>query len=105
MNTTENTEDKINVYAGGVNEKYHQFIVKTTIKEINDLLKSYEDYDDALVRHMFISTSRELNKYTVEELVKHADDNTKEYGDWNNDVVIFYVAKFLLFNVPIPIIK
>ena len=100
-----NTEDTINVYAGGVNEKYNQFIVKTTDKEIKDLFKSYEDYDDALVRHMFISTSRELNKYTVDELIKHANANTQEYNDWNNDVVLFYVAKFMLFNVPIPIIQ
>jgi hypothetical protein len=102
---TTNPDDAIYVSARCVNEKFSQFIVKSTDREIKGMIQSCDDDGDVDARMLFISTARELNKYSVDELIAHHDANFQEYQDWNNDVALFATAKFVLFGVPIELIR
>ena len=104
-NPTNDPDDVIYISAQGINEKYRQFIVKSTDREIKNMLRSCDDDGASSTRKLYISTAREINRYSVDELNEHAEANTQEYINWNTDVVIFYIAKFTLFGVPIPIVK
>ena len=95
-------DDAIYVSACCVNEKFRQFIVKSTDREVKDTIQSCDDDGDA--RLLYISTARELNKYSVDELIAHHDASSQEYQDWNNDVILFAAAKFVLFGVPVTLV-
>ncbi len=50
-----------------------------------------------------ISCYTALTQFTDDELYQHFLSNDQDWENWCNDVLIFLVVRFLLFNKPIPI--
>ena len=97
-------KDKIPVMTcEGVHPKFKEFAVKTTHKEVNDTFVAYSAEETDLQKHIFVKTLMRMTQWSDQELTQHYHNNSKEWGQFCDDVLDFYVVRFILMKTPIPI--
>ena len=85
--------------------RFREFKVKTTDQIIKDGLENGSRHSTEEQKRIYISIARNLLQYSKEELVLQYERNTQEWQDWCNDVALFYIYRFLIFNKYIPIMS
>ena len=54
---------------------------------------------------VYIGSISFLRTYNKEKLIELHSEKTKNWENWCNDVLLFYVSRFILYGDSIPIIK
>jgi hypothetical protein len=94
---------KLVVFGDLINQKFKEFCVTTTSKEMDEmieLIKTRYTSDNKLV---WVRILRELNKYDKPTLEYHFTNKTKEWDNWANDCVLWYCYNAVVFNKGIPV--
>lgn len=68
-----------------------------------ELIESNKILSDRELRHLFASSLRNLTQWSNEELHNHWKIQNQEWKDFCEDVIIFYTARAVLMEKPIPI--
>ena len=97
-----NDDTEIILPAYVITDRLKHFFVKTTKKEIDDNIKSALKENNEERKKMYASVCREVLKYTSAQLGKHCENNTNEWRDWCNDLLLFFVYNCVVFGKAIP---
>jgi len=84
------------LYVSGHDAGFPDLIIKTTEKDLRDLLKCKPK--DA--KHIFGNVWKVLKEVKIDEVYQRGG---QEWFDFNNDVVIFLCCRQVLFGTPIPV--
>jgi len=55
-------------------------------------------------KQIFRIAYKNLKKYTPEELHTHWENNDDKWDEWGADLMLFYIARFVLFKQTVPIL-
>ena len=83
-------------------KKFSDYLIMTTHKNVRDILGMLNE-GRAHTKHMLKSTLTYVLNWKPSELNKHRKKDSKEYKNFCNDIVIYYCARLILFNLPIPL--
>jgi hypothetical protein len=97
--------EKIAVVCGGIAERFNDYLVVTTPKEIDDMVNEAEELSVKEQKMNWVLLLRSLTQYTNEELERHERDRTPEWSDWCNDAVLFFAYNAVVFKKGIPAIN
>ena len=97
-----NSTEEIYIWCGGISNRFKEYSVVSTAKEITGVIKSVEKQDEKERKHTWVSILRELTRYTDEELNAHYEAHDQAWGDWCNDAVLFYAYNAVIFKKGIP---
>ena len=89
------------VYILGDDALHPDVLVKTTHEEIKGVIESYEK--DGLARCHFPQIWANIKKVNTDEL--WATGSSKQLANFNNDILLFYVCRYVLFKKPIPLVE
>ena len=104
--TTYSNTPKCNVvmlHCNDISPKFAQFGVVSNDGDIKAGIDDMLTETVADQKHIYVSVLTSLMKYSTEELIFHKKNNTEEFINWCDDVLVFYVVRFTLMNKPIPI--
>ena len=87
----------------GICPRFYEYGVRTTHAEIMDLIETAKNSSNAELRHIFVSSLRNLTQWSNEELHNHWASQTQQWKDFCDDVAIFYTTRAVLMEKPIPI--
>lgn len=87
----------------GIHPRLSDYGVGTTHNVIMDLIETAKRESNADLRHIFVSSLRNLTQWSNEELHNHWASQTQQWKDFCDDVAIFYTARAVLMEKPIPI--
>lgn len=88
-----------------IKEEFKCFFVKTTTTEIEECLDNMRNETTEDVRAIYIGSSTFLQRFTKDKLIELHNKKTKNWENWCNDVLLFYVTRFIIFGEKIPIVK
>lgn len=89
------------VYVSGCEATHDNLLVKTTHEEIENLVEEYTKNGEA--RDHFPKIWANIKNIDTDKL--WADGTKQQLADFNNDIVLFYVCRFVLFKKSIPLAK
>jgi hypothetical protein len=89
----------------GIGERFKDYIIISTPKEVTDLIEQAEEKDEQESRRIWLGIIRELNRYTDEELNAHYEAKDKEWRDWCTDAVLFYAYNAVIFGKGVPAVE
>jgi len=102
--TVENViSSKFVLTCGEIHPRFKSYAIQTTDKEIKECIKSQKDDRKEKIIRLSLSCYAALTQFTDEDLHQHFLSNNQDWKNWCNDVLIFLVVRFLLFDKPIPI--
>ena len=84
------------LYVSGMDAGYNDVVIKTTKKEVAELMTTTVKE----ARRIFIAVSKNVKNKNTDVL--YAD--SRAWSDFSNDLVIYYVCRYKLFNKPFPLI-
>jgi hypothetical protein len=84
------------LYVSGMDAGYNDVVIKTTKKEINELMTVTVQE----ARRMFIPVSKNVRNKNTDVL--YADATA--WTNFSNDLIIYYVCRYKLFKKPFPLI-
>ena len=87
----------------GIHPKFADFAVKTTHKEVGEAVMLYKKEGKELQKFIYLRTLLRMTQWSNEQLTQHHHRNSKEWGQFCDDVLDFYVVRFILMETPIPI--
>jgi hypothetical protein len=87
----------------GICPRYNAYGVGTTHNVIMELIESNKRASKRELRIIFAGSLRNLTQWTDEELHNHWASQNQEWKDFCDDVAIFYTARAVLMEKPIPI--
>lgn len=92
---------------GQIHKRFKEYVVKTTDKEIKEMVEKAKNDDKEKVKFIFTKTFENITKYSDKELNEHYEKKTEEWFNWCNDVALFYCSRFVLFDgkFKIPLIR
>jgi hypothetical protein len=93
---------KIGVWCGGIAERFKEYSIISSAKEITGMIKNAEKLEEKERKHIWVSILRELHKHTDEQLNAHYEAQSQEWRDWCNDAVLFYAYNAVIFKKGIP---
>ena len=88
-----------------IKEEFNCFFVKTTSVEVEDCYKNMINNSLEDKQAVYIGSISFLRTYNKEKLIELHTEKTKNWENWCNDVLLFYVSRFILYGDSIPIIK
>lgn len=89
---------------GLVDMRFKEYLVVTTVFELEKGRKKATERSESENLRIYEAVKKNIRKYSDLELNQHYKDTTKSaWGDWCNDVALFFVYRQHLFGVPIPI--
>jgi len=94
--------EKIAVVCGGIAERFSEYLVVTTPKEIDEAVNKAEGKSVPLQKRIWVSVLRSLTQYTNEELERHERERGLEWDNWCNDAVLFFAYNAVVFKKGIP---
>ena len=97
-----NSTKEIGIWCGGISNRFKEYSVISTAKEITGVIKSVEKQDEKERKHTWVSILRELSRYTDEELNAHYEATDQAWRDWCSDAVLFYAYNAVIFKKGIP---
>ena len=83
--------------------RFSDYHVATTHHQIVDLVEVAKRCSNAELRRTFVSSLRCLTQWSNEELHNHWKTQSQQWGEFCNDVAIFYTTRLVLMEKPIPI--
>lgn len=105
-NTHSNPKEKnVAVCCELIAPKFKNFVVKTSIAEITELVEEVKTYSSEEVRNCWLSVLRSLMKYSTDELIKLYNKQNDEWFDFCNDAVLWFCYNSVLFKKGIPVIE
>jgi hypothetical protein len=97
-------EGEVLLYCGEIAPKFKKFFVKTTDKEIKDMIKRVHSSTREENNNVFKSVYFSLMKYSEEQLIKLFEGaKEQEYHNWCSDVALFYVYRLYLSDAKLQI--
>ena len=87
----------------GIHPKFYDFAVKTTNKEVAEAVNAYKKEEKDLQKHIYLRTLLRMTQWSNEQLTQHHLSGSKEWCQFCDDVLDFYVVRFILMETPIPI--
>lgn len=93
---------KIAVWCGGISIRFKDYHIVTNSREIESCIEKTKKLDTQAQKGIWLSITRNLHRYTDEELNHHYEETDKQWFDWCNDAVIWYAYNVVLFKKGIP---
>lgn len=87
-----------------IKDEFNCFYIKTTSSEVEDCFKRMKENTHEEVKAVYVGSISFLRTYNKEKLIELHNEKTKNWENWCNDVLLFYVSRQILFKRPIPII-
>lgn len=81
-----------------------EYAVATSHHSIQQGVEMAERSPPQMLRHIFVSSLRNLTQWTKEELHSHWESQNQQWKDFCDDVAIFYTTRAVLMMKAIPII-
>ena len=86
-----------------IHPKLAEYGVKTTHEEVTDLIAESKGDSINNTRSMYAGSLRNLTQWSEAELNTHYQQKNQHWINFCNDVLIFYVARHMIFKKEIPI--
>lgn len=90
---------KLIVPAIYVNERFHEYaILITDEKGFTECCNRLKDKSIEEVLPKLIAITRNIMKYSDEELNEHYKASNQAFVDWGNDIILFYIHRSAIDN-------
>jgi hypothetical protein len=87
-----------------IDERFKEYFIKTEHKEIEKLVEMMMAKDRNEQYRIFASSYKMLTKYDDKTLDGHYTNDTQQWRNWCDDVVIFYSVRLVLLKKLVPIV-
>ena len=87
------------------NSSFEDICVKTNDKDIKECVSLFQDRKKNLndLEKLLYKVNENLMKYSsLEELTKQHQTKSKEWYEWSDNLILFYICKYVLEGSPIP---
>jgi hypothetical protein len=101
-NHNNSSEKNIVLCCDLISPKFKEFLVATSVAEIEDFMKNLEKKPLEKCKIIWVNILRNLVKYSADELTVHYEQNDKEWVDFCNDVMLWYCYNAIVFKKGIP---
>jgi len=98
-------EQNVAVCCEMIAPKFKDFMVKTSVAEITDMVEKIETLSLEEVRNIWLLVLRNLMKYSTDELIKLYNKQNQEWFDFCNDAVLWFCYNAVLFKKGIPVVE
>ena len=99
------SNDAIGVWCGGISNRFKDYIIVTTSKQITEYIELVEKKTEKDRKLAWVQITRNLNKYSDDELNHHYETSSQEWSDWGDDAVLFFAFNSVIFNKGIPAVN
>jgi hypothetical protein len=87
------------------NSFFEDICVKTSDKDIKECVSLFQDRKKNVndLEKLLYKVNKNLMKYSsLEELTKQHQTKSKEWYEWSDNLILFYICKYVLDGSPIP---
>ncbi len=86
------------VTCGDIHKRFKEYAVITSDKEVKESIERCQNEPIEAVKFRFKLIYHSLTQYSDKELNEHFEEKNQKWQDWCNDVILFYVHRFIIFE-------
>jgi hypothetical protein len=95
---TQNPDEKIYVSCGTIHERFKEYVIQTTHKEVIDSINSFKNETNEVNKRVFKNIYTSIVQYDKNKLHQLYLNKDEDWNNFCNDVLLFYTCRFVLFG-------